>query len=59
MTSALRCPRASHSAQRIALVIVTATVALLDLACLDERRARSLLEEAISMRTAYLAPYLD
>ncbi|MCA3178568.1 MAG: TetR family transcriptional regulator [Burkholderiales bacterium] len=46
-------------AQRIALVIVTATVALLDLACLDERRARSLLEEAISMRTAYLAPYLD
>jgi hypothetical protein len=46
-------------AERVALVVVTATVALLDLACLDERRARSLLDEAIAMRTAYLAPYLD
>ena len=46
-------------AERVALVIVTATVALLDLACLDERRARSLLEEAIALRSAYLATYLD
>lgn len=50
-------PRAR--AERIALAIVTSTVALLDLACLEERRARSVLEEAIAMRNAYLAPYLD
>jgi AcrR family transcriptional regulator len=46
-------------AERIALAIVTSTVSLLDLACLDERRAKSVLEEAIAMRSAYLAPYLD
>ena len=50
-------PRAR--AERVALAIVTATVALLDLACLDEKRARAILDEAIALRSAYLAPYLD
>ena len=45
--------------ERVALALVTATVALLDLACLDERRAESVIAEAIAMRTAYLAPLLD
>jgi AcrR family transcriptional regulator len=45
--------------ERVALALVTATVALLDLACLDERRAEAVIAEAIAIRTAYLAPLLD
>lgn len=46
-------------AQRVALSAVTATAAMLDLACLDDRRGPSIVEEAIAMREAYLAPHLD
>lgn len=42
-----------------ATVIVTATVALLDLACIDDRRAEVLIDETIKLREAYLAPLLD
>lgn len=48
----------AHS-ERVALTMVTATVALLDLACLDQRRAGAILAEAAELRTAYLAPLLD
>lgn len=46
-------------ATRVALVTVTASIALLDLACLDDRRGPAIVEEGIAMREAYLAPYLD
>ena len=46
-------------AARIALITVTASVALLDLACLDARRGDAIVEEATALREAYLAPYLD
>lgn len=45
--------------ERIALVTVTASVALLDLACLDPRRGKAILEDATALREAYLARYLD
>jgi AcrR family transcriptional regulator len=47
------------TAERVALVAVSASVALLDVACLDERRGKALLEEATAMREAYLSLYLD
>jgi hypothetical protein len=34
-------------------------VSLLDLASLDPKRGLRIVEEAIEMRAAYLAPYLD
>jgi len=46
-------------AKRVALVSVQAMVSLLDLASLDPRRGLLIVEEAIEMRAAYLAPYLD
>lgn len=55
-----RRPRLGKAeAERIAMTVVTATVALLDLACLDARRAPAMLEEAAALREAYLARYLD
>jgi len=47
------------TAERIAMVTVTTTVALLDLACDDERHAERILREAIELRNAYLSRYLD
>ena len=46
-------------AKRVALVSVQAMVSLLDLASLDARSGPRIVEEAIAMRAAYLAPYLD
>lgn len=46
-------------AARIALVTVTASIALLDLACLDDRRGPAIVDEGIAMREAYLAQFLD
>jgi hypothetical protein len=43
----------------VALVAVTTSVALLDQASADPRRASWILQEAIVLREAYLAPYLD
>jgi hypothetical protein len=43
----------------VALVAVTTSVALLDQASADPRRASWILKEAIVLREAYLAPYLD
>jgi AcrR family transcriptional regulator len=55
-----REPRLTRAAsERIARVTVTASVALLDLACLDERRGEAILEDATALREAYLARYLD
>ncbi len=55
-----RRPRLSGAkARRVALAAVAASAALLDLASLDARRGKALLEEAILMREAYLARYLD
>lgn len=55
-----RNPRLSAvQAKRVALVSVQAMVSLLDLASLDPRRGSRIVEEAIAMRAAYLAPYLD
>ena len=47
------------AAARIALVTVTASIAVLDLACLDDRRGPAIVEEGIAMREAYLASFLD
>ncbi len=49
----------ARTASRIALVAVTTSVALLDQASADSRRASWILKEAIVLREAYLAPYLD
>jgi len=55
-----RKPRLTRAvSERIARVTVTASVALLDLACLDERRGEAILEDATALREAYLARYLD
>jgi hypothetical protein len=45
--------------RRVALVSVQAMVSLLDLASLDPRLGPRIVEEAIEMRAAYLALYLD
>jgi AcrR family transcriptional regulator len=50
---------ARATAERLALTVVTATVAMLDVACLDDRRAPAVLEEAEALRETYLARYLD
>ena len=50
---------ARATAERVALTVVTATVALLDVACLDDRRAPAVLDEARVLRETYLARYLD
>jgi len=42
-----------------ALVSVQAVVALLDLASLNPRRGSAIVEEAITLRAAYLAPFLE
>ena len=48
------------TAKRIMLAGITAVTALLDIACLmPARNAHLLVEEAIAMSEAYLAPYLD
>lgn len=47
------------TAERVALVALTSTIALLDLASLNPRRGNMLLAEADALRNAYLAPYLD
>jgi AcrR family transcriptional regulator len=47
------------TAERVALVGLTASVALLDLACTDAKHGAALVEEGIRLREAYLAPYLD
>jgi AcrR family transcriptional regulator len=49
----------ARTASRVALVAVTTSVALLDQASADSRRAPWILKEAIVLREAYLAPYLD
>lgn len=49
----------ARTASRVALVAVTTSVALLDQASADSRRASWILKEAIALREAYLAPYLD
>lgn len=55
-----RKPRLTRAvSERIARVTVTASVALLDLACLDERRGEAILQDATALREAYLARYLD
>ncbi|MFZ9407151.1 MAG: TetR/AcrR family transcriptional regulator [Burkholderiaceae bacterium] len=46
-------------AEQIALVSLTMTIALFDLANLDPKREHSILEEAIAARNAYLSIYLD
>ena len=46
-------------ATRVAFIAVSTSVALLDQASFDPRRASWILKEAIAMREAYLAPYLD
>jgi len=48
-----------EASERIARVTVTASVALLDLACLNVRRGAAILEDATTLREAYLARYLD
>ena len=45
-------------AYRVALTAITATSALLDLASLDKRHGKALVEEAILQRDAYLTHYL-
>jgi AcrR family transcriptional regulator len=47
------------TAERIALVALTAMIALMDVAGLEERHGEAILEEARIMREAYLAQYLD
>jgi len=47
------------TAERVALVTVTASIALLDLASMDPRRGAALLAEADALRDAYLSRYLD
>ena len=55
-----RNPKLSQArARMVALVSVQTVVALLDLACLDPRRGSAIIEEAITLRAAYLSPYLD
>jgi AcrR family transcriptional regulator len=55
-----RNPKLSRARARLAaLVSVQTVVALLDLACLDPRRGSAIIEEAITLRAAYLSPYLD
>jgi AcrR family transcriptional regulator len=46
-------------ARRVALVTVASGMAMLDLASLDEKRGKWIIEQALAMREAYLAPYLD
>jgi AcrR family transcriptional regulator len=46
-------------AQHLALTTLTSAVALLDLACQDGRRARRLVDEAVTLTQRYLAPHLD
>lgn len=46
-------------ASRLAFIAVSTSVALLDQASFDPRRAPWILREAIALREAYLAPYLD
>jgi len=46
-------------AQHLALTTLTSAVALLDLACQDGRRARRLVDEAVTLAQRYLAPHLD
>lgn len=46
-------------AQRIALVTLHAMTSLLDLADIEGDQGPTFIEEAIQMRAAYLAPYLD
>jgi AcrR family transcriptional regulator len=47
------------TSERVALVAVSASIAVLDLASLDLRRGAVLLAEADKLRNAYLAGYLD
>jgi AcrR family transcriptional regulator len=47
------------TAERVALVAVTASIALLDLSSMDRRRGNALLADADALRNAYLARYLD
>lgn len=54
-----RNPKLSKARARlVALVSVQTVVALLDLACLDPRRGSAIIEEAITLRAAYLSPIL-
>ncbi|MFO0120513.1 MAG: TetR/AcrR family transcriptional regulator [Burkholderiales bacterium] len=46
-------------AQHIALTTLAAVMALLDMACADSRRARKLVDEAVTLAQRYLAPHLD
>jgi AcrR family transcriptional regulator len=55
-----RKPRISpSSADTIALTAVTVVVALLDVACIDPKLARKLVDEAVTVCQHYLAAYLD
>ena len=47
------------TADRVALVAVATSIALLDLASLSQRKGKALIEESILLREAYLARYLD
>ncbi len=46
-------------AEQVAMVTLTMTVALFDLANLEPRREQSILKELLAARNAYLALYLD
>ncbi|MFZ9407149.1 MAG: TetR/AcrR family transcriptional regulator [Burkholderiaceae bacterium] len=46
-------------AQHLALTTLTSAAALLDLACQDARRAKRLVDEAVTLAQRYLAPHLD
>jgi AcrR family transcriptional regulator len=62
MAQALRKRKPELSAARaemIAMVSLTLTISLFDLANLDPRREKAILEELIAARNAYLALYLD
>lgn len=55
-----RCPTlAPDGAQHVALTTLTAVMALLDLACQEPKRARKVLDEAVTLAQRYLAPHLD
>jgi len=55
-----RNPKLSQARARMAaLVSVQAVVALLDLASLNPRRGSAIVEEAITLRAAYLARFLE
>jgi AcrR family transcriptional regulator len=47
------------NAESMSLAVVVAIVALLDMACVDTRRAKKLIDETVGVACAYLAAALD